>query len=114
LYNVYRSYITGKEVERRQVSKGSSFAGPRACLMGAAAQIFLGALDNEIFLRFPGQWEDGVWWGAMLGGGSARRKTDADYPETSASGPITPLWEIAFLVGSRRRCALLGKPVHSD
>ena len=27
----------------------------------------LGALDNEIYLRFPGQWEDDVWQDAVLG-----------------------------------------------
>ena len=29
----------------------------------------LGALDNEIYLRFPGQWEDPVWQDAMIGAG---------------------------------------------
>ena len=27
----------------------------------------LGALENEMYLRFPGQWEDPVWQAAMLG-----------------------------------------------
>ena len=29
---------------------------------------FAGALQDQIFLRLPGQWEDGVWQDATLGG----------------------------------------------
>ena len=53
----------------------------------------LGALKNEMYLRFPGQWEDEVWQDAMLGAEGYYNVNRWYQPETGTYSSVDPLSE---------------------